>query len=302
MVNNDGWDGTAPDPLVRSAGAHPQEALAGSCGSGPGFFAWPPGIWDSGWVNVPASVICAEDVAHWPYTTGLMVKWVSFLGSVHWPAGGLDLGVGGVSYVELFNLYELWAGEMLSFEKAVPRCLRPGRPISVSAVPFGPSIDIWRSCRLIGAMMTSLCFLPGGLGRFVPCSIGANHCRLRHIWWEKCGHGLASRPRESSSELFLNEVLGLFRYPPGSGRAFACMTTTRRLPVSGHVVDLVAANVGAAQEVIADGACQEVYWVSSSGPGRKRTRLNRKKPRTPRGIHGSVSSTSVEEVASCWAF
>ena len=228
-------------------------------------------------MDVPASVICAEDVAHWPYTTGLMVKWVSFLGSVHWPAGGLDLGVGGV-YVELFNLYELWAGEMLSFEKAVPRCLRPGRPISVSAVPFGPSIDIWRSCRLIGAMMTSLCFLPGGLGRFVPCSIGANHCRLRHIWWEKCGHGLASRPRESSSELFLNEVLGLFRYPPGSGRAFACRTTTRRLPVSGHVVDLVAANVGAAQEVIADGACQEVYWVSSSGPGRKRTRLNRKNP------------------------
>ena len=43
--------------------------------------------------------------------------------------------------------------------------------------------------------------LPGGLGRFVPCSIGANHCRLRHIGWEKCGHGLTSRPRESASEL-----------------------------------------------------------------------------------------------------
>ena len=56
--------------------------------------------------------------------------------------------------------------------------------------------------------------LLGGLGRFVPCSIGADHCRLRRIGWEKSGHGLTSRPRESASELFLNELLGLFRYPP----------------------------------------------------------------------------------------
>ena len=27
----------------------------------------------------------------------------------------------------------------------------------MSAVPFGPGIDIWRSCRFIGAMMRSLC-------------------------------------------------------------------------------------------------------------------------------------------------
>ena len=53
---------------------------------------------------------------------------------MHWPAGGLDLGVGGISYVELLILYELWAGERLTLEKAHPRYLRPGRPISVSAV------------------------------------------------------------------------------------------------------------------------------------------------------------------------
>ena len=46
-------------------------------------------------------VVCAEDVALWPYTPGLLVKWVSFLNSLHWPIGELDLGVGGVSYVEL---------------------------------------------------------------------------------------------------------------------------------------------------------------------------------------------------------
>ena len=162
----------------------------------------------------------------------------------------------------------------------------------MSAVPSGPGIDIWRSCRFVRALMRSLCLQPSGLGRFVPCSIGANHCRLRHIGWEKCGHGLTSPPRESASELFLNELLGLFRYPPGSGRAllpgtlplricaarFACTTTSWRLPVSGHVVDLVIASVDAVREAVVDGAGQEVHQVGGSGPGRKRIRLNGKTP------------------------
>ena len=123
---------------------------------------------------------------------------------------------------------------------------------------FGPGIDIWRSCRFIGALMRALCLLPGGLGRFVPCSIGADHCRLRHIGWEKCGHGLTSRPRESASELFLNELLTLFRYPPRSGRAllngtlplrycaarFDNSTPTWRLPVFGQVRGLIATYPG----------------------------------------------------------
>ena len=54
--------------------------------------------------------------------------------------GSADLGVGGISDVELLIMYELWAGERLSLEKAHPRYLRPGRPIAVSAVPFGPGI------------------------------------------------------------------------------------------------------------------------------------------------------------------
>ena len=99
--------------------------------------------------------------------------------------------------------------------------------------------------------------LPGGLGRFVPCSIRANHCRLRHIGGEKSGHGLTSRPRESASVPFLNELLGLFRYPAGSGCAllagtlllrysaarFACLTPTwRGCQFVVHVVNLVAAS------------------------------------------------------------
>ena len=110
----------------------------------------------------------------------------------------------------------MWAGERLDLEKAVPRYRRAGRSISVSAVPFGPDTDIWRSCRYIGALFRALDGLPVGIRRFVFCDIGANHCRLRHLVWEKCGHGFASRPRESASEGFLNELLVLFGYPSGS--------------------------------------------------------------------------------------
>ena len=109
---------------------------------------------------------------------------------------------------------------------------------------------------------------------------------------KKCGHGLTSGPRETASEPFLNELLGLFQYPPGSGRAllagtlllrccaarFACRTSTWRLPDSGHVAGLIAAVVGAVGEAVVGCAAHEVSWVSDSGPGRKRIRLNRKTP------------------------
>ena len=164
-------------------------------------------IWDSGWVRVPPVAVSAEDVCLRPYSVEILMKFVTFLGSLHWPSAGNDLGPGGVSYVELLILYELWAGERLQFEKAVPRCRRVDRSISVSAVPFGPGIDIRRSCKLLGAMLRALCALLGGLGRFIPCAIGANHSRLRHIGWVKSGHGLTSRPRETSDIRFLDELL-----------------------------------------------------------------------------------------------
>ena len=114
-------------------------------------------------------------------------------------------------------------------------------------VPCGPGTDFWRSCRFIGAIFRALCALPGGIGRFLPGDICAIHCRLRHIGWEKCGHGLTSRPRESASEGFLNELSVLSRYPAGSAVALleGCAgrltgrVPTWRLPVDGHVAGLV---------------------------------------------------------------
>ena len=83
---------------------------------------------------------------------------VAFLSSLHWPAAGADLGGGGVSFVEMLILYELRAGDRVVFEKALPRYRRPGRPISVSAVPFSPGTDIWRSCRFMGPFQGTVCF------------------------------------------------------------------------------------------------------------------------------------------------
>ena len=262
---HDGRDGTAPDPLVLFAGALPKRRRLVHAVRDRAFLPGPLGIWDSEWVCILASAICAEDIAHWPYTPGLLVEWVSILGSLHWPAGGLDLRVGGISYVELLILFELGAGERLSLEKAHPRYLRPGRPISVSAVPFGPGIDIWRSCRFIGAMLRSLCLLPGGLGLL--CLALVVLITVGFVIWVGRGVvmvlllGLGKVPLS----LFSNELLSLFGDLPGSARAllagtpplrycaarFASRTPTWRLPVPGHVAGLITAGSGVVPEVIA---------------------------------------------------
>ena len=166
VVNHDDFGGTAPDPMVWSAGSLPKRRRIVHAVRDLALLPGPPALWVGEWVASPAVSLNIDEIAQWPYTPGLLVKWVSFLGSLHWPVRGGDLGVGGISFVELLVLYELWAGERLVLEKAHPRYLRPGRPISVSAVPFGPGIDIWRSCRFIEAMMRALCMLPGGLGAF----------------------------------------------------------------------------------------------------------------------------------------
>ena len=91
---------------------------------------------------------------------------------------------------------------------------------------------------------------------------------------------------------FLDELLALFRYPSGSGRAllagtlllrycaarFASLTPSWRLPVHGSVGNLVAAYSDAGRRAAVDEVGQGVLWVSGSGSGRKRIRLNRKTP------------------------
>ena len=160
-------------------------------------------------------------------------------------------------------------------------------------------------------------FAAWGLGWFVPCSLGANHRRLRHTGWEKCGHGLTSRPRESAWEGFGDELLVLFGYPSGSAMAllggelplrycsgkFACRVPTWGLPACGHVRGLVTEFAGVEEEVpwsrpLAHGQLPRLvggHWVLGGGRvlgGVKRVRLHRKTPAHLTGFGGKGSSQS----------
>ena len=123
--------------------------------------------------------------------------------------------------------------------------------------------------------------LLGGLGRFVPCSNGVNHCRLRHVGWERCSRGLTSRPQESASGPFLDQLLLLFHYPPRSSGALLAGTLPPRycsakfasrapfcaLLVPGHVAGLITVEVQAAQVGEAEVVRHGVHFAGISGSG-----------------------------------
>ena len=71
VVNHDGNDGTAPDPMVWSAGALPKRRRLVHAVRDLAMLLGPLAVWTGDWVNGPVAVICADDIAHWPYTTGL---------------------------------------------------------------------------------------------------------------------------------------------------------------------------------------------------------------------------------------
>ena len=53
----------------------------------------------------------AADVSCWSFSVSISVKLRTFFGSLHWPSYVVELGAGGISYVELLILYESWATE-----------------------------------------------------------------------------------------------------------------------------------------------------------------------------------------------
>ena len=185
VVNHDGRDGTAPVPLVWSAGALPKRRRLVHAVRDPAFclghlvFGIRNGLLCLQLPSVLMTLLIGPTLpASWLNGLPFLGLCIGLLG---WQTLGLVVSITlNCSFFMSCNLVRgcLW-------EKAHPCILRPGRLISVSAAPFGPGIDIWRSCRFIGVLMMSLCLLPGGLGRFVPCSIGANHCRLSLIGWER---------------------------------------------------------------------------------------------------------------------
>ena len=82
-------DGAALDPLVWSAGARPQRRRVGQEEHGramlPALRLF-GGLTGSDWVTLPSTAVAIGDVGAWPYSVGLLVKWVTLLGTLHWPA------------------------------------------------------------------------------------------------------------------------------------------------------------------------------------------------------------------------
>ena len=127
-VNHDGKGGTAPDPLVWDRGSKPKVRKLAirvnvDLASLPGLL----GFLNSSWVQVGAGRITGADIAAWPYSVGILVRFTSFLGTLHWPSGSDDHC--GISFLELLILSEQWAGHRLLSERVTWPHVRANRPI-----------------------------------------------------------------------------------------------------------------------------------------------------------------------------
>ena len=140
----------------------------------------------------------------------------SFLASLHWPQGTSDLGKFGISYFELLLMFELYSGYRLQTEKTVRPHLRSRRPLAFSGFSVGFGQEIRHGCQFLHSLFRALGHLPGGLARFIPCQPSAHYARLSHSGWERYGHGLSSRPRESCDLQILAPLLDFFGYPDGA--------------------------------------------------------------------------------------
>ena len=93
----------------------------------------PPGFLNSPWVQVNACRISGADIAAWPYSVSILIRFTSFLNTLHWPSGSDDLGHFGISFLELLILFEQWAAHRLLSERVIRPHVRADRPI---LIPF----------------------------------------------------------------------------------------------------------------------------------------------------------------------
>ena len=210
-VNHGGKGGTAPDPLVWDQGSNPKvrkldNRVNVDLASLPG----PLGFLNSSWIQVDVGHITGADISAWPYSVGILVRFTSFLGTLHWPSGSVDLGHFGISFLELLILFEQWAGHRLLSEKVTGPHVRAGRPILFPSVPVSEGIEIRHGCQFLSSLIRALAKLPGGLGRFMPCNLGTHLSGLRHVGWNHCSHGFYSRPLESCHHQCLKAPCGVF--------------------------------------------------------------------------------------------
>ena len=141
---------------------------------GPG----PPGFLSRPFIQIHSGSISGADIAAWPNSVGILCKFTPFLGT-HF----------GVSFLELFILFEQRAGHRFLSETVLRPHLRANRPISFPSVFVSEGIEIRHGCQFISSLVRALAQLPGGIGRFLPCGVGSHLSRLRHLGWNQCSHG-----------------------------------------------------------------------------------------------------------------
>ena len=161
-VNHDGRGGAAPDPLVWDQGSKPKVRkltirVNVDLASLPG----PPEFLNSSWIQVAAGRITGADIAAWPYSGGILVRFTSFLNTLHWPTGSDDLGHFGISFLELLILFEQWPAHRLLCEKVTRPHVRANGPILIPSVPVSEGIEIRHSCQFLSSLYV---LLPSCLG------------------------------------------------------------------------------------------------------------------------------------------
>ena len=77
-VNHDGKGGTAPEPLVWDQGSRPKvRKLAVRVNVDLASLPGPPGFLNSSWVQVAAGRITGADIAAWPYSVSILIRFTS---------------------------------------------------------------------------------------------------------------------------------------------------------------------------------------------------------------------------------
>ena len=110
----------------------------------------------SSWVQVGAGHITGADIAAWPYSVSVLIRFTSFLNTLRWPSGTDDLGHVGVSFLELLILFEQWAGHRLLSERVTRPHVRANRPILIHSVPVSEGIEIRHGCQFLSSLVCAL--------------------------------------------------------------------------------------------------------------------------------------------------
>ena len=141
-VNHDGKGGTAPDPLVwvQGAGRPKVRKLAIRVNVDLASLPGPPGFMNNSWVQVSAGCVTGADIAAWPSSVSILIRFTSFLHTLHWPSGADDFGHFGISFLKLLILFEQWAGHRLLSEKVTRPHVRANRPILIPSVPVSEEL------------------------------------------------------------------------------------------------------------------------------------------------------------------